>query len=120
MNTETYKHKLEEEKKLIETELGTVAVHDDKTGDWQPVAEDQGGDVVDENDLGDKFESLEQSETVTAELELRLADIARALEKIATGTFGKCEVCEKEIEAGRLDANPASRTCVEHREHAFN
>jgi RNA polymerase-binding transcription factor DksA len=31
-----------------------------------------------------------------------------------SGSYGKCEVCGKAIEADRLEANPAAPTCKEH------
>ncbi len=120
MNTETYKAKLLEEKKLVESELATIAVRDEKTGEWSAVGEDQGNDVpVDDNELGNRFESLDESESLVKDLSARLSDINRAIEKIANGKFGACEIDGKMIEEGRLEANPAARTCIEHKEHSF-
>lgn len=120
MNTDIAIKKLAEEKKEVEQELSEVAVRDPKTGDWQPVADQLDLEAADDNDMGDKFESLDSNEMVTHELVLRLSDIVRAEEKIKKGSFGTCEVCGKVIEEGRLEANPAARTCVEHKEQVFN
>ena len=39
-------------------------------------------------------------------------NIKSTLSKIKTGTFGKCEKCGKQIEAGRLLALPTAQYCV--------
>lgn len=38
--------------------------------------------------------------------------ITHALLRIKKGTYGKCENCSKEIEAGRLEAMPTANLCV--------
>ena len=38
--------------------------------------------------------------------------VERALEKLADGTYGTCDVCGRPIPAARLDAKPESTTCV--------
>jgi DnaK suppressor protein len=48
------------------------------------------------------------------DLEGRLADIARAFDKLEDGTYGTCEICGKDIEDERLEAIPAARLCFEH------
>lgn len=37
----------------------------------------------------------------------------KALEKMKKGTYGQCDVCQGQIEKGRLEAFPAATTCVE-------
>ena len=39
-------------------------------------------------------------------------DIEDALAKFDAGTFGRCEICEAEIGADRLEAMPAARLCM--------
>lgn len=41
----------------------------------------------------------------------RLEDIEAALEKIAQGTYGACEKCQKTIEIPVLQASPESQLC---------
>jgi RNA polymerase-binding transcription factor len=43
----------------------------------------------------------------------RLADVDAALARRAAGTFGVCESCGRPIAAGRLEARPAARTCID-------
>jgi len=42
-----------------------------------------------------------------------LADVDRALEKLADGSYGRCDLCGDEIPPARLEAMPAKVTCVE-------
>jgi RNA polymerase-binding transcription factor DksA len=42
-----------------------------------------------------------------------LEQIEEALERIATGTFGICDVCQTKIPRARLDAIPYAGHCVE-------
>jgi RNA polymerase-binding transcription factor DksA len=115
MNTEHFKEKLEEERALITKELGEIAV-EGENGLW--IAKDPRMDVMppqaEPNEAADKLEEMdERGEEVTA-LSTRLADVRLALENIEQGTYGRCEVCGREIEEERLEANPAARTCMEH------
>lgn len=43
-----------------------------------------------------------------------LEEIERALERVAAGTYGVCEVCGQPIAAERLEARPAARRCIRH------
>ena len=51
---------------------------------------------------------------VGSSLEAGLEQTDRALEKLAEGSYGRCEVCGEEIPAGRLRARPDSVLCLEH------
>ena len=106
-----YKTKLEEEKKLLEEELSSIAKYDDKTGDWEAMPESQTAPEADENDLADREENYNERVGTLSALEGRFNDVKNALEEIEKGNYGKCHSCEKEIEADRLEANPAAHTC---------
>jgi RNA polymerase-binding transcription factor DksA len=45
--------------------------------------------------------------------EQALDEIGAALDRMAQGTFGRCEECQKEIPRQRLNALPYARYCVE-------
>lgn len=114
MELDKYKIKLENEKKLLEEQLGTLGVKD-KSGDWEATPENElsSQEVQDEADLSERAEDYEQRSSKLILLEQRLIDINEALEKINYHSFGVCEGCQKEIEMDRLEANPAARTCKE-------
>jgi len=114
MNTEIYKTKLEEEKVLIEKDLGEIGKKDE-TGDWDamPETEVASQEVPDEADMADRSEDYEERTSKVEELEERLVKITRALAKINEGSYGVCDICGKEIGEDRLEANTAALTCKE-------
>jgi len=109
MDIQIYKTKLEEEKKLLTEELGSLGKVD-KTGDWE-ANDTEVEEVQDEADMAERTEDYEERSIKLNTLELRLADINKALEKIEGDSYGMCEVCGKEIEEERLTVNPAAKTC---------
>ena len=108
------KTKLEEEKKLLESELSELG-RVDKTGDWEavPESENAGQEVQDEGDMAGRAEDYEERSMKLNLLETRLGDINKALGKIETKGYGICEVCGKDVEEDRLEVNPAAKTCKE-------
>ena len=53
-----------------------------------------------------------QVDAMVREARHHLDEIDAALERVAEGTYGTCEVCGQPIPSGRLEARPTSRTCV--------
>ena len=43
-----------------------------------------------------------------------LAEIRRARQRVADGTYGQCEVCGEPIPEARLEARPWAVRCVQH------
>lgn len=116
MNTDQYKTRLAEETKVLEDELsGLASKSETTTGDWETKAptDFDSGDA-DRNVVADAFEAYSENRGVTNELEIRLADVKLAQKKMVEGGYGRCEVCEGEIEEERLQADPAARTCKAH------
>ena len=116
MKTQIFKTKLEEEKKLLEKELGEMGqVVNEATGEWDVVVKQVTEEVTsDENDKADRFEEYEEQSARLKTLAQRLKDVSDALAKIEGGKFGICEVGGDKIEEDRLEANPSARTCKEH------
>ena len=56
--------------------------------------------------LTELFEQLDEREQKEVE------EIDLALSKIADGTYGNCELCQKAIPLARLESIPAVRLCV--------
>ena len=113
--TEKYETKLLEEKKLLEKELLTVGRKDvDDPGEWEATAPDENLDTADRNNVADEITDYENNNSILGQLEARLFEINKALEKIEQGTYGICEISGERIEEDRLDANPAARTCKKH------
>ncbi len=66
--------------------------------------------------MADRFEEFEARSIMIKALEARLNDISFALKSLNKASFGKCEVCGKDIEMARMDVNPAAKTCKKHLE----
>ena len=64
--------------------------------------------------MADSIEQYDNNKAILEQLEIRLNEVKRALEKIENGTYGKCEVSGEDIELDRLEANPAAKTCKAH------
>lgn len=63
-------------------------------------------------DLGTEAYMQELNSTLLDTEEGMARDIAAALQRIDTGSFGVCEGCGKDIPAARLDAIPYTQYCV--------
>lgn len=115
-STEKNKKKLEEELKLLETELNTVGrINPDNPKDWE--AKPTETDILrnDEDEVADKIGGYETNNGILTQLEIRFNEVKSALEKIKNGEgYGICEVCGEAIEEKRLEANPAATTCLKH------
>lgn len=107
-----FKKMLEERKTKLEGELASFTKKDDKVkGDYDTQFPDFGtAQSTDE----EAFEVAAYDSALPVEyaLELRLADVNKALEKIKKGTYGKCENCPGEVDIKRLEAMPEARLCL--------
>lgn len=65
-------------------------------------------------DVGSETFERTKNLSLQEDIDGRLADIARALDKLDSGTYGTCEICDTAIPDERLEAVPAARFCVQH------
>ena len=56
----------------------------------------------------------EVEESLHVALEAELADVEDARQRLADGTYGRCQACGETIADDRLGAVPATRFCVDH------
>jgi len=112
MNIKNLQHKLLEEKQRLETDLGYIG-EKEKGGTYHahPAESDE---TSFRDEVADRLEELGERVEASGSLRARLLSVDQALERIDAGTFGTCEVCKKQIEDERLEANPAARTCIAH------
>src|SRR5262245_34829224 len=47
-------------------------------------------------------------------LQQLLAEVERAEQKLADGSYGRCDTCGRDIGAERLEARPWSTRCLDH------
>jgi|SRR3989344_5883723 len=111
------KEKLEKERDVLLGELKDMGTLNTETHEWEATPEARDFPETDQNDMADRFEDFEARSSMVKTLEPRLKDVLKALKGLNRDSFGKCEVCKKDIEMTRLDANPAARTCKKHLEN---
>ena len=110
-----YKAKLEAEKAKLQEQLTDVAVpNPENPADWDARGTDSNERSADPTDFADNLGEEMVTDSIVSTLENRMIAIDAALGRIADGSYGICTVGGEEIEEGRLAANPAAETCVEH------
>jgi len=115
MDTHIYQQQLEAEATTLKIQLEQLGVQNNATvTDWIPTPHAVADSSADENVVADRSEDWAETRGTLDALETRYNNINRALKKIADGTYGICEISGEPIEADRLAANPAARTCKAH------
>ncbi len=108
------KDKLEKERDILVEQMKDMGKMNPETGEWEATPEEMDYREIGQNDMADRFEDFEAKSSMIKTLEPRLNNILRALKGLNLESFGKCEVCGKDIEMARLEANAAARTCKKH------
>ena len=114
LNLNEYRGKLEIELERIKAELNTLGTYEPETGDWIVTLKETNIAEADDNVEADTAESMEERRATLSALETEYRDIKRALQKIADGNYGTCEICGEPIEEDRLNFKPTARTCTKH------
>lgn len=110
-----YRENLLEEKSILEKDLETIGKKNpNNPSDWEAMTPEENIDNADRNNVADEISDYENNVAILRELESRLGEVNKALEKIEKGTYGRCEISGELIEEDRLNANPAARTCKKH------
>lgn len=112
------KDKLEKERDTLLEQMKDMGKMNPKTGEWEATPDDNQFKQTDQNDMADRFEDFESKSSMIEVLEERLRSINNAINALNKETFGTCKVCGKNIEAARLEANPAARTCKKHMQNS--
>jgi DnaK suppressor protein len=102
---------LEQERSRLETELAEMEREVAESAD--PLDPQRGGVG---NHFADDATEMEQQETALSlrrNSEHLLGQVNHALERVAAGTYGFCERCEKPIPVERLEARPYATLCIE-------
>ncbi len=107
---------LEKEELLSEIKKIGIADSSDPGGFVAKETNSNINDVPDNADLASELENLGNNHAILIELETRLLNVEKALDAIEYEHYGKCSVCNKDIQEKRLEANLAATTCMEHAE----
>lgn len=108
------KEKLEKERDTLVEKMKDMGKLNPETNEWETVPEEMDHIETDQNDMADRFEDFESKSSMMKVLEDKLGKVSHALKGIGRESFGKCEVCKKDIELARMEANPSARTCKKH------
>lgn len=86
------------------------------TGDFDALVEaSEGSNAEDEHDPEGATIAFERSQVDALARQARehLREIDAALARLDAGDYGTCERCGRPISAGRLEARPTARTCID-------
>lgn len=118
IDTNHFKEKLLAELKTLEEELSTIAEKNPQhEGDFEAKHGESIPDTADDSELADAIDDYEINAAILRQLEVRYQEVKAALARIDSDLYGTCEVGSETIEIERLEANPAARTCIAHKEH---
>jgi RNA polymerase-binding protein DksA len=107
MTTDGLRRRLDEERSTLVAQLTEMGI-DPRTGAPNAVEFEQG--FADSGQAtAEKARILSIAEGIVESLH----EVDAALERIAKGTYGRCESCGAEIPRERLDARPVARLCVD-------
>lgn len=107
------KKKLEQEQALLKEDLLRFTDKDKKLpDDYDTRFPDLGGRSSTPDESAEEVETYENLLAIEYALESRLKEVNEALEKISNNNYGHCDICKKNIEIGRLKANPAAKACL--------
>lgn len=109
---EHFKQRLLEEKERLAQELNDIG-HEDpqKKGHFEANYPETGSDSEDDN--AQEIAEFVDEMTVEKRIESELKDVDKALIAIKEGTYGICKYCNKPIDEKRLEARPASSSCID-------
>lgn len=107
MNIEHFKRRLLDKERELQTNIARLGGEARDSGDAE--VRDSTDDATSSQGAS---ESL-QEETLESQTLVQVQD---ALKRIEDGTYGKCTVCGRQIEAARLEAVPWAAYCLEDQE----
>ncbi|KKU15612.1 hypothetical protein A3I34_00390 [Candidatus Jorgensenbacteria bacterium RIFCSPLOWO2_02_FULL_45_12] len=102
------KEQLTNWKRAIQNALAEVVKRLNKIRNYSDFGEDLDGP----DEEADETEEFLKDKGIESVLSARLGRLDKALDKIEGNTYGKCELCGKEIEAAILDVDPESLFCM--------
>lgn len=106
-----FRQRLLEEKDRLTQELKGVGQEDpDHPGKFSTIYPESGSNSDDDNAM--EIAEYVDDATIEARIESELKDVDSALKAINNGTYGICKYCKEPIDEKRLEARPASSSCI--------
>jgi DnaK suppressor protein len=97
-----YRQLLEDERRQLQSELSELGFGDGGGLDYDPNFADSSQVTAERG----------EAEVLAGQLRETLQEVARALDRLENGSYGRCEVCAEVINPARLEAMPATRFCI--------
>ncbi|MBB6454778.1 YteA family regulatory protein [Salirhabdus euzebyi] len=111
---QTFRSQLQKEKEDIEQRLEANNHFDLKMGHYHESMSELSSYDNHPADEGTALFEREKDIALNEHVEDELKDIKKAIQAIDKGTYGKCEVCGKDIPVERLEALPTTSYCIDH------
>jgi len=102
--------------KLVGLRDELVRIREGMADDERDLAETEGETTLDSGDLSQDMFTREMDASIGEQVERRLGEVDRALEKIAEGTYGLSDDSGDPIPRGRLEAVPEALRTVEEQQ----
>ena len=108
---DTTKDRLQEEEARLTRDLHEIAEMDPShPGTYLPKHPEIDNETDDDSSIDST--SASDAAAVIERLQEELRDVKKALESLEKGTYGICKYCKQAIDPKRLEARPASSSCV--------
>jgi RNA polymerase-binding protein DksA len=116
VDTNRFRETLAAERKRVEDAIEYL--HKESPGSIEDSPDEIIGADNHPADLASPTLDREIDYTLEENSEQVLQQIDRALARIDAGTYGTCEVCDREIPEERLEARPWATLCIDHQREA--
>ncbi|MEK3937556.1 TraR/DksA C4-type zinc finger protein [Sporosarcina sp. FSL W7-1349] len=114
MLTDQQKQKLKQELLMMKRELRKT----ERETDLKDSPRDEVGELSmydnHPGDMGTELFEREKDLALNIHAEGELGKVEQALQALEDGSYGKCEVCQREIDIERLEALPYTTFCIDH------
>ena len=108
---ERMKIKLEQERDRLDQELSDIGTKDPSLkGRYSVVYPESGSNSDDDNAM--EVSEYSDDLSLKTRLEKELKDTNSALRAMEKGFYGRCKYCKNDIQEKRLEARPASSSCI--------
>ncbi len=108
---EYFKQRLLDEKTRLLQELKDFGQESStQPGHFEAAYPESGSNSEDDNAL--EISEYADELSIETRLEAELKDVEKALEAIERGGYGICKYCHKPIDEKRMEARPASSSCI--------
>jgi len=108
---EYFKKRLLEDKDRLNLQMESLGKRDPNRPGHVEVTYPESGSNSEDDNAGEVTEYANEL-SIEARIVSELRDIDDALKAIENGNYGICKYCKKEIEEKRLEARPASSSCI--------